>query len=58
MVEMGKENGFSSNLDMLRPFTPRKTELYRNIELQPLKSPNGLLYPKVEVERLTLGTRL
>ena len=39
---MGKECGFLSNFDMPRPFTPRKTEL------QPIKSPNGLLHLKVE----------
>ena len=42
MVEMGKECGFPSNFDMLRSFTPRKTELPRKIELQPIKLPNGL----------------
>ena len=59
MAEIGKECGFSSNFDMSRPFTPRKTELPCKTELQRIKSPNGLLYPRVEVEHeLTLGTRL
>ena len=47
MVEMGKENGFLSNIEMPRPFTPGK------MELQPIKSPNGVSHPKVEVERRT-----
>ena len=47
MVEMGKECGFRSNFDMPRPFNPRKAEL------QPIKSPNGLMYPKVDVEQRT-----
>ena len=50
MVEMGKECGFRSNFDMPRPFTPRKTELPRKTKLQPTKSPNFLLFPRVEVE--------
>ena len=59
MVGMGKECGFSSNFDMPRPVIPRKTKLRRKTELQPIKSPNGLLYPRVEVDNeLTLGTRL
>ena len=45
MVEMGKECGFSSNFDMSCLFTPCKTELPCDMELQPIKSPNGLLYP-------------
>ena len=53
MVEMGKEYGFPLNFDMLRPFTPCKTELPRKTELQPIKSPNGLLYPRLEVEQRT-----
>ena len=47
MVEMGKECGFSSNIGMLRLFTSRKTEL------QPIKSPNSLLYPRVDEEQRT-----
>ena len=53
MVEMGNECGFPSNFDMFRPFTPHKTELLRKTELQPIKSLNGLLYPRVEVEQQT-----
>ena len=37
---------------MPRPFTPRKTELPRKME-QPFRLPNDLLYPRVDVERLT-----
>ena len=53
---MDKECRFPSNFDMLRPFTSRK------MELQPIKSPNGLMYPRVEVEEQTysgdeIGTR-
>ena len=40
-------NGFSLNLDMPRPFTPRK------MELQPIRLPNGLLYPRVEAKQRT-----
>ena len=47
MIEMGKECGFPLNFDMLRPYTMRKTEL------QPIKSPNGLLHPRVEGEQRT-----
>ena len=47
MAEMGKECGFPSNFDVPRPFTPRNTEL------EPIKSPNGLVYPRVEVEQRT-----
>ena len=47
MTEKGKEYSSPSNFDMPRPFTPRKTELYT------IKSPNGLLYPRVEVEQRT-----
>ena len=42
-----KECGLPSNFDMPRPFTPCKTEF------QPTKLPNGLLYPRVEVEQRT-----
>ena len=52
MVEMGKECGFPSNFDMPRPFTPHKTDLRRKAELQPIKSPNRLLYARVEVEQI------
>ena len=45
LLEMGKECHFPSNFDMPRQFTTRKTEL------QPIKSPNGLLYPRLEVEQ-------
>ena len=61
MVEMGKECGFPFNFDILRPFTRCKTELQSKMELQPIKSPNDLLYPRVEVCRATnslWGTRL
>ena len=60
MAEMGEVCGFPSNLDMPRPFTLCKTELPRKTELQPIKSPNGLVYPRVEVEQRThtLGTRM
>ena len=53
MVEMGKECDFPSNFDMPRPFTARKTELLCKMELQPIKSQNGLFYPRVEVEQRT-----
>ena len=51
MVEMVKECPFPSNFDMPRPFTPRKTELTRKTELRPIKSPNILMYPRVEEEQ-------
>ena len=44
---MGRECGFPSILDMPWPFTRRR------IELWPIKSPNGSLYPRVEVEQRT-----
>ena len=54
MVEvMGKECGFPLNFDMPRPFTLRKTELPRKMELLPIKSPDGLLYPRVEQNQRT-----
>ena len=53
MVQIGKESGFRSNLDMPRPFAPRKMELRRKTEPQPIKSPNGLVYLRVEVEKRT-----
>ena len=53
MVEMGKECGFQSNFDMSRPFTPRKMELPRKAEFEPIKSPNGLSHPRVAVEQRT-----
>ena len=53
MVEMGKECGFPLNFDMPWPFTHRKTELPRKTELQPIRSPNGFLYPTVEEEQRT-----
>ena len=42
------------NFDMSWPFTQRKTELAiaQNDE-QPIRLPNGLLYPRVEVEQRT-----
>ena len=43
MIEMGKECGFPSNFDMPLPFY-----LAQNARL-----PNGLLYPRVEVEQRT-----
>ena len=52
MVKMGKECGFPSNFDMSRPFPSRKTELPCT-ELRPVKSPNGLFCPRVEVEQRT-----
>ena len=60
IAEMGKECGFPSNVDMPRPFTPRKTELPSKAEFRPIKSPNGLVYPRLEVEKQihSLGTRL
>ena len=57
MAEMGKECCFPSNFDMPRPFPPRKTELPPKTALLPIKSPSGLVYSRVEVEQLTLGTR-
>ena len=53
MVEMGKECRFPSNFDMPQPFTPCKTELPSETELQPIKSLNGLMYPREEVEQRT-----
>ena len=54
-----KECRFPSHFDMPRPITPCETELPRKTELQPIKSPNGLAYPRVEVEQQTQsGTRL
>ena len=53
MVELGKECGFPSNSDMPRPFTLRKKELPLKTELQPIKSLNGRLYLRVEVEQQT-----
>ena len=53
MVDMGKECGFPLNFGVPRPSTPRKTELRRKTELQPIKSPNRLLYARVEVEQRT-----
>ena len=38
---------------MPRLFTPHKTDLRRRTELQPVKSPNGLLYPRVEEKQRT-----
>ena len=38
---------------MPRPFTSPKTELQRITELQPIKLPNGLMYPREEVEQRT-----
>ena len=51
MVDMGKECGFPSNFDMPWPFTPGKTGLPCITELQPIKSPKGLLYPRVDLEQ-------
>ena len=53
IAEMDKECGFPSNFNMPGPFTTRKTELPHKTELQPIRLPNGLLYPRVEVEQLT-----
>ena len=53
MVEMGRECRFASNFDMPRPFTPRKTELPLKTELQPIKSPNALMCPRVKVKEPT-----
>ena len=53
MVEMGKECSFPSNFDMLRPFSLRKAELRLKTELQPIKSPRGLLKPRVAIEQRT-----
>ena len=47
MVDLDRESGFPSNFDMPRPNNPRKAKL------QPIKLPNGLLYPRVEVEQRT-----
>ena len=53
MVEMSKECRFPSTFDIPRPFTTHKTELPRKTELKPIKSPNGLVYPRVEVQQRT-----
>ena len=51
MVEMGKECGLPSNFDIPRPFTSHQMELPHKTELQPIESPNSLLYARVEVEQ-------
>ena len=51
LVEIDKECGFPLNFDMPWPFSPRKTEL------QPIKSPNVLLYPRVEEQQRTHWAR-
>ena len=53
MVDMGKEYRFTLNFNMLRSFTPRKSELQPKNGEQPIRLPNGLLYPRVEVEQRT-----
>ena len=53
MVGTGKEYDFTSNFDMLRPFTPQKTELPSQNGEQPIRLQNGLLYTRVEVEQRT-----
>ena len=47
MIDKGKECGFPSKFDMHRQFTLWRAELQRII------SPNGLLYPVVEVKQRT-----
>ena len=42
-----------SNVDIYAFVSPRKTELPCKTELQPIQSPNGLLYSRVEVEQRT-----
>ena len=53
MVGIGKEYGFKLNFDMPRSFTQRKSELRPKMANSPIRLPNGLLYPRVEVEQRT-----
>ena len=53
MVEMGKEYGFPSNFDLPWPFNPHKKGVTAQKSQQPIRLPNGLLYPRVEVEQQT-----
>ena len=53
MVERGKECGFPSIFDMQQPLTPHKKELPLKTELQLMRLPSGLMYPRVEVEQRT-----
>ena len=40
---------------MLQPYIPRKMELPRKTDLCPIKSLNGLFYPRVELEQRSLS---
>ena len=46
MVGIGKEYGFTSNFDMPWPFIPRKAELPRKTELQPIKLAKASCIPE------------
>ena len=50
MVGIGKEYGFKWNFDIPLPFTGRNGVTAQNVE-QPIRLPNGLLYPRVELEQ-------
>ena len=58
VIDVGKEYLFTLNFNMPRSFTRRKSDLwpknvaYKNGE-QPIRLPNGLLYPRVEAEQRT-----
>ena len=53
MVEIGKEYRFTLNFDMPWPFTPTKNGVIAQNGEQPIRLPNGLLYPRLEVEQRT-----
>ena len=53
VVDKGKEYRFTLNFNMPRSFTPRKSDLQPKNGEQPVRLPNGLLHPRVEVEQRT-----
>ena len=52
MVGIAKEYGFTPNFDMPRSFTPRRSDIQAKMA-KLIRLPNGLLYPRVEVEQRT-----
>ena len=58
MVGIGKECGFTSNLDMPGLFTGFQIGVTAKNGDQPITLPNALLYPRVDVKQLSIIFRL
>ena len=53
IVGKGNEYGFISNFDLPQPFTSAQNGVTAQNGEQPIRPPNGLLCPRVELEQRT-----